>query len=209
MKLWRPGITGKLFLAIFATCIVLLISMHWAVRISCERGFIAYIKRGNEQRLTMLGDALSEQYEQHGDWNFLRNNDRFIFQLLRTFERDNDERPPGGPGPHGEPGPMPGPGPRPDMPPHGWRTQFWVVDQQGRVLVGPRAPVPQDGTRRNIVVDGCWRRSNDWWKVPISWRRAISPPASRSPAGMNWAVWRRILTSLPVRLSVTNRCAAI
>ncbi|MEX9163669.1 hypothetical protein, partial [Salmonella enterica] len=27
MKVWRPGITGKLFLAIFATCIVLLISM--------------------------------------------------------------------------------------------------------------------------------------------------------------------------------------
>jgi two-component system sensor histidine kinase BaeS len=51
MKFWRPGITGKLFLAIFATCIVLLISMHWAVRISFERGFIDYIKRGNEQRL--------------------------------------------------------------------------------------------------------------------------------------------------------------
>ncbi len=27
MKFWRPGITGKLFLAIFATCIVLLISI--------------------------------------------------------------------------------------------------------------------------------------------------------------------------------------
>ena len=61
MKFWRPGITGKLFIAILATCIVLLISMHWAVRISFERGFIDYIKRGNEQRLTMLGDALSEQ----------------------------------------------------------------------------------------------------------------------------------------------------
>ena len=73
MKFWRPGITGKLFLAIFATCIVLLISMHWAVRISFERGFIDYIKRGNEQRLTMLSDALSEQYAQHGSWAFLRN----------------------------------------------------------------------------------------------------------------------------------------
>ncbi len=70
MKFWRPGITGKLFLAIFATCIVLLISMHWAVRISFERGFIDYIKRGNEQRLTMLSDALSEQYAQHGSWRF-------------------------------------------------------------------------------------------------------------------------------------------
>lgn len=169
MKFWRPGITGKLFLAIFATCIVLLISMHWAVRISFERGFIDYIKRGNEQRLTMLGDALSEQYAQHGSWKFLRNNDRFIFQLLRTFERDNDDRSPAGhgqgPGPDGEHGPGPGPdrgpppdngprGPGPDIPPHGWRTMFWVVDQKGRVLVGPREPVPEDGTRREILVDG-------------------------------------------------------
>ena len=79
MKFWRPGITGKLFLAIFATCIVLLISMHWAVRISFERGFIDYIKHGNEQRLQLLSDALGEQYAQHGNWRFLRSNDRFVF----------------------------------------------------------------------------------------------------------------------------------
>ncbi|WES66758.1 two-component system sensor histidine kinase BaeS [Superficieibacter sp. HKU1] len=151
MKLWRPGITGKLFLAIFATCILLLVTMHWAVRISFERGFIDYIKRGNEQRLQMLSDALSDQYEQHGNWRFLRNNDRFIFQILRSFERDDEDHPhPGGPGP----GPGPENDPRPGMPPHGWRTQFWVVDQQQQVLVGPRAPVPPDGTRRAIVVDG-------------------------------------------------------
>ncbi|EHN30084.1 signal transduction histidine-protein kinase BaeS [Salmonella enterica subsp. enterica serovar Montevideo str. CT_02035278] len=112
MKVWRPGITGKLFLAIFATCIVLLISMHWAVRVSFERGFIDYIKHGNEQRLQMLGDALGDQYQQHGNWRFLRNNDRFVFQILRSFEHDNDRDKPG-----------------PGMPPHGWRTQFWVVDQ--------------------------------------------------------------------------------
>ncbi|VFS06585.1 signal transduction histidine-protein kinase BaeS [Citrobacter koseri] len=137
MKFWRPGITGKLFLAIFATCIVLLISMHWAVRISFERGFIDYIKHGNEQRLQMLGDALGEQYSLHGNWRFLRNNDRFVFQILRSFEHDNDDNKPG-----------------PGMPPHGWRTQFWVVDQHANVLVGPRAPVPRDGTRRAIHVNG-------------------------------------------------------
>jgi two-component system sensor histidine kinase BaeS len=118
MKFWRPGITGKLFVAIFATCIVLLITMHWAVRISFERGFIDYIKHGNEQRLQGLSDALSEQYAQHGNWRFLRNNDRFIFQILRSLEHDTgDDRP--------------GPG----MPPHGWRTQFWVIDQDMRTLV--------------------------------------------------------------------------
>jgi two-component system sensor histidine kinase BaeS len=175
LKFWRPGITGKLFIAILTTCIVLLISMHWAVRISFERGFIDYIKRGNEQRLTMLGDALSEQYAQHGSWTFLRNNDRFIFQLLKTFERDNDDHSPQGRG-MGH-GPMDkGPGrqempsgaasdrqldgpygdrsPGPDIPPHGWRTMFWVVDQKGHALVGPRERVPKDGTRRSIMVNG-------------------------------------------------------
>ncbi|WP_312950527.1 two-component system sensor histidine kinase BaeS [Superficieibacter sp.] len=148
MKLWRPGITGKLFLAILTTCILLLVTMHWAVRISFERGFIDYIKHGNEQRLQMLSDALSDQYALHGNWRFLRNNDRFIFQILRSFEHDEDEHPggPRGPGGPGEPGP--------GMPPHGWRTQFWVVDQQQQVLVGPRSPVPPDGTRRGIKVNG-------------------------------------------------------
>ncbi|HGD4068606.1 TPA: two-component system sensor histidine kinase BaeS [Enterobacter hormaechei] len=137
MKFWRPGITGKLFVAIFATCIVLLITMHWAVRVSFERGFIDYIKHGNEQRLQGLSDALGEQYSLHGNWRFLRNNDRFVFQILRSLEHDNDDDRPG-----------------PGMPPHGWRTQFWVIDQEMRVLVGPRSPVPPDGTKRAITSNG-------------------------------------------------------
>ncbi|UXY12596.1 two-component system sensor histidine kinase BaeS [Kosakonia sp. ML.JS2a] len=174
MTFWRPGITAKLFLAILTTCIVLLITMHWAVRISFERGFIDYIKRGNEQRLQMLSDSLAEQYAQNGSWQFLRNNDRVIFQILRSFERDNEHeddraggpgRNNGGPGmdhempprpdgePEREPGPPGPPGGPPGMPPHGWRTLFWVVDQQSQVLVGPRSPVPEDGTRRAIVVN--------------------------------------------------------
>ncbi len=37
------------------------------------------------------------------------------------------------------------------MPPHGWRTQFWIIDQQYKVLSGPHSPVPPEGTRRNIT----------------------------------------------------------
>ncbi|ELO84245.1 signal transduction histidine-protein kinase BaeS, partial [Salmonella enterica subsp. enterica serovar Enteritidis str. 50-5646] len=33
-----------------------------------------------------MGDALGDQYQQHGNWRFLRNNDRFVFQILRLFE---------------------------------------------------------------------------------------------------------------------------
>lgn len=142
MKLWRPGITGKLFLAIFSTCLLVLAIMHWGVRLSFERGFIDYIKHGNEQRLEMLGDALGEQYALHGNWQFLRHNDRFMFQILKSFEHDEDGR-------------------NPNMPPHGWRTQFWVVDQDQKVLVGPRGPVPTDGMRRAINVNG----SNAGWVI--------------------------------------------
>ena len=134
MKLWRPGITGKLFLAIFSTCLLVLAIMHWGVRLSFEHGFIDYIKRGNEQRLEMLSDALGEQYAQHGNWQFLRNNDRFIFKILRSFEHGDEENR--------------------NLPPHGWRTQFWVVDQDHKVLVGPRGPVPTDGMRLAITDNG-------------------------------------------------------
>ena len=56
----RLGIGAKLFMAIFATCMLVLITMHWGVRLSFEHGFVDYIKRGNEQRLQMLSSALAE-----------------------------------------------------------------------------------------------------------------------------------------------------
>lgn len=127
----RLGISAKLFLAIFSTCMLVLITMHWGVRLSFEHGFVDYIKRGNEQRLAMLGDALADQYEQHGSWDFLRHNDRLVFTMLRSLEQNPDSSN--------------------QLPPHGWRTQFWIIDQQYKVLAGPRAPVPPEGSRRNIT----------------------------------------------------------
>lgn len=127
----RIGITAKLFAAIFSTCMLVLITMHWGVRLSFEHGFIDYIKRGNEQRLTLLSDALADQYEQHGNWDFLRNNNKLVFNILRSLEQNPDANN--------------------QLPPHGWRTQFWIIDQQYHVMIGPRAPVPQEGSRRSIT----------------------------------------------------------
>lgn len=127
----RFGIGAKLFMAIFSTCMLVLITMHWGVRLSFEHGFVDYIKHSNEQRLNMLSDALSDQYEQHGNWDFLRHNNRLVYTILRSLEQNPDSN-------H-------------QLPPHGWRTQFWIIDQQYRVLVGPRSPVPPEGSRRNIT----------------------------------------------------------
>lgn len=138
MKLWRPGVTGKLFFAILSTCLMVLAIMHWGVRLSFEHGFIDYIKRGNEQRLEWLSNGLSEQYAEHGNWKFLHHNERVMFQLLRSFEQDSE---------HDNADPPPPP------PPHGWRTKFWVLDQNKKVLVGPRSALPTDGIQREIKVD--------------------------------------------------------
>lgn len=127
----RIGIGAKLFMAIFSTCMLVLITMHWGVRLSFEHGFVDYIKNSNEQRLTMLSEALAEQYEQHGNWDFLRDNNRLVFTILRSLEQNPDRSN--------------------ALPPRGWHTQFWVIDQRYRVLVGPRSPVPPEGTRRNIT----------------------------------------------------------
>ena len=127
----RIGITAKLFAAILSTCMLVLITMHWGVRLSFEHGFIDYIKRGNEQRITMLSDALADQYEQHGSWTFLRNNNRLVFNILRSLDQNPESSN--------------------QLPPHGWRTQFWVIDQNYRVMIGPRGPVPPEGTRRAIT----------------------------------------------------------
>nr|WP_314591058.1 two-component system sensor histidine kinase BaeS [uncultured Serratia sp.] len=126
----KLGITGKLFMAIFATCMLVLITMHWGVRVSFERGFIDYIKNSNEQRINMLSEALEEQYSRHGNWVFLRNNDQVIYQIMRSFEQNSDSS-------H-------------NLPPKGWRTQFWVVDSQFNRLVGHSGPVPKEGPRHPI-----------------------------------------------------------
>ncbi|WP_396243796.1 two-component system sensor histidine kinase BaeS [Hafnia paralvei] len=130
----KLGITGKLFLAIFSTCILVLITMHWGVRVSFERGFIDYIKHGNEQRVRLLAAELEERYAQAGNWRFLRHNDRVIFQIMHNIEQSNEGND--------------------TLPPHGWRTPFWVIDSRNRKMVGPPGDIPSEGTRQPVMYQG-------------------------------------------------------
>ncbi|CAK9885377.1 MAG: Signal transduction histidine-protein kinase BaeS [Candidatus Erwinia impunctatus] len=128
----RIGLTAKLFAAIFFTCMLVLITMHWGVRVSFERGFVDYIRKGNEQRLVMLSNALADQYEQHGNWLFLRRNNKVVFQILRTLDQSPELTS--------------------TLPPHGWRTPFWITDNQNHILDGPREPIPAEGKRHPVTI---------------------------------------------------------
>lgn len=218
----RSGITTKLFFALFATCMLVVITMQWGVRVSFEHSFIHYIKRSNTQRISLLGNALAEQYALHGNWEFLHNNQRLVYQLLRSFEQSAEESR--------------------DLPPHGWRTQIWVLDSRQRKLVGPPGPPPREGPRYAIRAEGqivgwlvstpvelltrnaditlipnraapaglswpwprywrrpglppavCWPRSNALLWRPTGWPPAIFRPGCRKVRAMSWAGWRGIL----------------
>ncbi|WP_167371942.1 two-component system sensor histidine kinase BaeS [Xenorhabdus beddingii] len=127
----KTGISGKLFLAIFATCMLVLVTMHWGVRLSFQHGFIGYIKQNSQVRASMLAEALAEQYQQYGNWSFLTQNDRMIFQIIRTIEQNSDIYK--------------------KKTSHGWRSQFWVVDTQMNRLVGYSGEIPTESYREPVT----------------------------------------------------------
>lgn len=127
---WRLTIRTKLFLTIFITCLLVLITMNAAVRLSFEHGFVDYIRQGNEQRLNLLSEALAEQYQQHGSWAFLRNNNRMIYSLLHSLEQSQ---------------------PQGNLPSPGWRTPFWITDSHYQVLIGPREKLPTERIEHPIT----------------------------------------------------------
>jgi two-component system sensor histidine kinase BaeS len=132
----RLGISAKLFLGIFFTCTLVIIIMYWGGRISFGRGFIDYIRYGNEQRIEMVAESLEEQYKQHGSWDFLQNNEKLIIQLLHSFDQNNINNP--------------------LLPPRGWRTKIWIVDNQAHRIAGSDSPIPDDllDSGRNMTVNG-------------------------------------------------------
>jgi two-component system sensor histidine kinase BaeS len=98
----RLGITTKLFLALLLTSLVVTIVMGVAVRLSFQQGFHAYLAEQEQQRAVALSTLLVEVYQEHGSWQFLRDNPRQWRHLLRFASRQaqaelDDERPPPGP----------------------------------------------------------------------------------------------------------------
>ncbi|MDC9595585.1 two-component system sensor histidine kinase BaeS [Xenorhabdus anantnagensis] len=127
----KTGIRTKLFLAIFATCMLVLVTMHWGVHVSFQHSFIGYIKQNSRMQANRLAEALTEQYQKQGNWHFLTQNDRAIFQIIRTIEQDNDLHQ--------------------KTKSHGLRPQFWIVDAQMNRLVGHSSDIPARSYRKSVT----------------------------------------------------------
>ncbi|VEB70365.1 Signal transduction histidine-protein kinase BaeS [Providencia rustigianii] len=121
MKLKLTRLSTRLFLAIFATCLLLVIMMHQGVRMGFQHGFIDYIKENDQQRAELLSTALAEQYEEFGNWRFLLDNERIFFRILRNVDMQQQKRPP-----HGH---------------NRGRGIFWVYDAQDRLIFWSRCAI--------------------------------------------------------------------
>lgn len=131
MKFRFSSVSTRLFLAIFATCLLLVVIMHQGVRLSFQHGFIDYIKENDQQRAELIADALAEQYDETGSWRFLIRNERVFFNILRSIEHHQRSLPP--------------------SKPKGWRSYFWVYDNENRLILGRNVPLPNDILRQPVV----------------------------------------------------------
>ncbi|MGG4608793.1 envelope stress sensor histidine kinase BaeS [Providencia sp. Me31A] len=131
MKLRFNSVRTRLFLAIFATCLLLVLIMHQGVRMSFQHGFIDYIKENDQQRLELVSSALAEQYAEMGNWHFLLSDERTFFRILRSVEHQQHR------------GPMR----------QRWRTTFWVYDVQNRLIFGKDTELPSKVLREPIITD--------------------------------------------------------
>jgi two-component system, OmpR family, sensor histidine kinase BaeS len=107
----RPGLTAKLFLAMLAVAVFAVLAMGIAARLSFDRGFLGYLSEQETARMQSVASSLASAYKEHGSWQFLRDNPRAWFEVMRSL---------GAPGPFGDHAPAP-PGGNPDhdadMPP--------------------------------------------------------------------------------------------
>lgn len=154
-------ITGKLFLVILATNVVIALAVGLAERVSFDRGFREYMREREGERLAALAEALVPLWRAQGNFETLRGNDGQWQHYARSAlmpgpppgmpdrgpppRRDGEGRgpPPFPDRPFGEP--PRGPGPPGEFPA--------LLDAQRRPLAGTVRD-PATVVMRPVVVDG-------------------------------------------------------
>ncbi|GHC17789.1 ATP-binding protein [Aidingimonas halophila] len=118
LKVSRLGI--KLFAVILIVNVAISALVFLAVSRSLDQGFIDYLETTQSNRAETLAEGLAEEWERRGDWQWLRDNRRAWFRLVRHQL-------------------WPGEGP----PPEGIERQlgdardFMLHDAEGRPVIGP------------------------------------------------------------------------
>ena len=151
----KIGITGRLFLVILATNVLIAVAVGVAERVSFDRGFRDYMREREGERLDAIAKAVANEWREKGSFESLRgNNAAWERYVQAAFERAHGMPPPGAdldPLPPPRPmEPMPGPPPARGPPPPDAPTLF---DRGKRVVIGG---ITEDmrPVLRPVTVDG-------------------------------------------------------
>ncbi|WP_250520469.1 MULTISPECIES: ATP-binding protein [unclassified Caballeronia] len=79
---FRFGIASKIFLLVLVACLVITLTMGYAVRVSFENGFLHYVRERDAGRERAVMAKVASEYAAHGNWAFLRGNDDAWLALL-------------------------------------------------------------------------------------------------------------------------------
>ncbi|KPC54408.1 sensor histidine kinase efflux regulator BaeS [Amantichitinum ursilacus] len=148
----KLGITAKLFIAILASCAVVLLVNGVAARISFQRGFLGYLNEQGVERMQEVMPHIQAAYRQHGSWQFLHGDMEAWFHLMR---------------------PDPDPGRALTGPPVSDQTgavpRFGLLDTQYQQVVG-NPTVGRESILRPVVVEG----RTVGWLAMVPFQKAIA-----------------------------------
>lgn len=82
-KIWH-----KLALLLITTTSLTIVIGIGLSQLSFKSGFIDYLQQQKNRRLQLLGNDLLVAYEEHGSWEFIRNNNPLWFSYLRPRPGD-------------------------------------------------------------------------------------------------------------------------
>lgn len=160
----KLNIFGKLFLGSFLTTLILVVAVMASVRWSFLRGFEEYLFKVQENRLDRFASLLAQQYQQHGSWSFLSNDESYWIELLQQgsgVDSEGEERPLPPPELEFGAGPglfMPPPQGHPHPPPRVGLLRdghVWVLDTDRVQVAGPPFPLRDvaEASLRPIVLN--------------------------------------------------------
>jgi two-component system sensor histidine kinase BaeS len=129
----RLSITGKLFLGVLATSVLVALVMTVTGRVAFQRDFRQYVEAAETRRVESLAATLAAIYEDSGDWSALAGSERRWRAMLRAHPRPAEQ--PGG-GSRGSPGRL--------------YPRVALYDTAGNLLAG--TPGEEAETQRHPVV---------------------------------------------------------
>ncbi len=88
------SIRVKLFLTLLLTTMLVVAGMYCFMRVSFERGFMAFVESRQQKHLEHLVAALTEHYESHQNWRSLSNDKKKWLAMLWQVNEHRHPRPP-------------------------------------------------------------------------------------------------------------------